>query len=103
MTFFGINFTKIAEKAVSTYLKPKYFSLLQTLLLLQESIVTSLLTSFSVKRNGYDLFKDNESSGPLTIFYGMRTFCMMMIVFDHRLATITAGPIINTDFLEKVW
>lgn len=71
-------------------------------LLQDESIACKLLTAFSARKNGSELLQENEGSGPLKIFYGVRTFCMMMIIVDHRFATYTAGPMINLEFLEGV-
>lgn len=68
----------------------------------ERGIAYKLLTAFSLRKNGNELLQENEGSGPLKIFYGVRTFCMVMIILDHRFATYTAGPMINTDFLEKV-
>lgn len=58
--------------------------------------------AFSVRRNFLDLPKAEESNPALRILYGTRTFCILMIIMDHRFGTYLSGPIINFDYIEKV-
>lgn len=61
-----------------------------------------LCMAFSVRRNFLDLPKAEESNPALRILYGTRTFCILMIIMDHRFGTYLSGPMINFDYIEKV-
>lgn len=61
-----------------------------------------LCIAFSVRRNFLDLPKAEESNPALHILYGTRTFCILMIIMDHRFGTYLSGPLINFDYIEKV-
>lgn len=58
--------------------------------------------AFSARRNFWDLPKAEESNPALRILYGTRTFCILMIIMDHRFGTYLSGPMINFDYIEKV-
>lgn len=58
--------------------------------------------AFSVRRNFLDLPKAEESNPALRILYGTRTFCILMIIMDHRFGTYLSQPMINFDYIEKV-
>lgn len=57
--------------------------------------------AFSIPENFADLSKSESGRPELSIFYGVRTFCIMMIIMDHRFGTYLSGPLNNFDFVEK--
>lgn len=61
-----------------------------------------LCMAFSMRRNFLDLPKAEESNPALRILYGTRTFCILMIIMDHRFGTYLSGPMFNFDYIEKV-
>lgn len=57
--------------------------------------------AFSIPENFADLSRSETGRPELSIFYGIRTFCIMMIIMDHRFGTYLSGPLNNFDFVEK--
>lgn len=72
------------------------------LYLFTEALSYKLCMAFSVRKNFMDLPRAEESNPALSILYGVRTFCILMIIMDHRFGTYISGPMMNFDFIEKV-
>ncbi|KAF2894965.1 hypothetical protein ILUMI_11198 [Ignelater luminosus] len=67
----------------------------------KKSLTKNICISFSARKNFLDLARADESNSALSILYGMKTFCIFMIIMDHRFGTVLSGPIINFDYVER--
>lgn len=65
-------------------------------------MLNKLCLAFSVRKNFKDLPKADESNPALSVLYGLKTVSIFMIIMDHRFGTFLSGPIINTDYIERV-
>ncbi|KAJ8979722.1 hypothetical protein NQ317_015546 [Molorchus minor] len=65
------------------------------------SPVTKLAMAFSLKRNLNKLSNCEETNPPLQTLYGMRVFCIMMIIMDHRFGTGLSSAVLNFNFVEE--
>ncbi|KAJ8925875.1 hypothetical protein NQ315_009727 [Exocentrus adspersus] len=62
--------------------------------------LTLLASSFSLKNNYRRLPKADGSNPALNILYGMRVFCILMIIIDHRFGTHLSSGVLNFDKVE---
>lgn len=67
-----------------------------------EPLFERLILAFSATRNFADLPKRDDSNPAVSILYGMRTFCILMIIVDHRCGTFISTPVFNREFVEGV-
>ncbi|ERL92431.1 hypothetical protein D910_09745, partial [Dendroctonus ponderosae] len=65
------------------------------------SPLRSLLISFSIKKNFPKLGRGEESNPALRVLYGMRVFCICMIITDHRFGTFLSSGILNFNTVEE--
>lgn len=68
--------------------------------LVERSPIASLLLTFSLKKNIKKLPHTDDSNPALTILYGMRVICILMIIMDHRFGTHLASAVLDFDFVE---
>ncbi|KAH1014684.1 hypothetical protein HUJ05_012526 [Dendroctonus ponderosae] len=67
----------------------------------ERSPLRSLLISFSIKKNFPKLGRGEESNPALRVLYGMRVFCICMIITDHRFGTFLSSGILNFNTVEE--
>ncbi|KAG5894539.1 hypothetical protein JTB14_026827 [Gonioctena quinquepunctata] len=61
-----------------------------------------LMLAFSLKKN-YNKLTDGDANSSLSILYGMRVFCICMIIMDHRFGTHLASGIMNFNLVEEYY
>lgn len=66
------------------------------------SPIRNLCVSFSIIKNYPKLGRSEDSNSALGVLYGMRVFCMCMIITDHRFGTFLSSGIMNFDTVEEV-
>ncbi|CAG9764782.1 unnamed protein product [Ceutorhynchus assimilis] len=69
--------------------------------LFRGSPLRSLLVSFSLRKNYPKLGKSEDSNPALKVLYGMRVFCICMIITDHRFGTFLSSGILNFNTVEE--
>ncbi|XP_050305994.1 nose resistant to fluoxetine protein 6-like [Anthonomus grandis grandis] len=65
------------------------------------SPLRNLLISFSIKKNYPKLARTEDSNPALRVLYGMRVFCICMIITDHRFGTFLSNAILNFNTVEE--
>ncbi|CAH0550692.1 unnamed protein product [Brassicogethes aeneus] len=65
------------------------------------SPLTKLGLAFCVRKNFQKLFTSEGSNPALNILYGMRVFCICMIIIDHRFGTHLSSGVLNFDLVEQ--
>ncbi|XP_060529431.1 nose resistant to fluoxetine protein 6-like isoform X2 [Cylas formicarius] len=66
----------------------------------RSSPLQKLALSFSLKNNFAKLTRNEDSNSALQILYGMRVFCILMIIIDHRFGTFLSSGILNFNTVE---
>ncbi|KAJ8954786.1 hypothetical protein NQ318_014897 [Aromia moschata] len=67
----------------------------------ERSPLTKLAVVFSIKHNYKKLSHCDETNSALKILYGMRVFCILMIIMDHRFGTHLSSAILNFNEVEE--
>ncbi|CAH1982994.1 unnamed protein product [Acanthoscelides obtectus] len=62
---------------------------------------SKLFLSFSIQRNFKKLPRADGSNKALSILYGIRVFCICMIIMDHRFGTHLSSAVLNFDMVEE--
>ncbi|KAL1514037.1 hypothetical protein ABEB36_003362 [Hypothenemus hampei] len=65
------------------------------------SPLRQLMISFSLRQNYPKLSKNVDSNPALKVLYGMRVFCICMIITDHRFGTFLSSAILNFNTVEE--
>ncbi|XP_050500943.1 nose resistant to fluoxetine protein 6-like [Diabrotica virgifera virgifera] len=69
--------------------------------LVARSPIASLFLTFSIKKNLKKLPHADDSNPALTILYGMRVICILMIITDHRFGTHLSSAVLNFELVEE--
>lgn len=102
-TAFGYYYSrKDGKVSESKHQRFKSRNFIQTTSTVTDSPLTKLGLSFCVNRNFQKLFSADGSNPALNILYGMRVFCICMIIIDHRFGTHLSSAVLNFNIVEEV-